>query len=124
MYLADFGVAKVLNGTIATTKTSSSAGSIGTPGFQPVEQLQAGVITTSVDVYALGCVLLELFGERRIWEGLSAMQILVKVVMEKKIPDITDLPPYAKKLVAMCLQEREKRPTSIQVLKDTLLLSE
>ena len=62
IYLADFGVSKVLHKTMATIKTNASAGSIGTLGYQPVEQLEAGVITESVDVYSLGCVLLELFG--------------------------------------------------------------
>ena len=62
MYLADFDIAEVLNGTISTTKTSSSAGPIGTPDFQPVKQLQAGVITKSVDVYALGYVIV--WGEK------------------------------------------------------------
>ena len=83
IFLADFGVSKVLHNTIATVKTNLSAASIGTPGYQPVEQLQAGIITESVDVYALGCVLIELFGGKRVWEGLSALQIVVKVVSEK-----------------------------------------
>ena len=57
IYLADLGVSKVLHKTMATIKTNASAGSIGTPGYQPVEQLEAGVITESVEVYSLGCVL-------------------------------------------------------------------
>ena len=121
VYLADFGVSKVLSGTIATVNTSSKAG-IGTPGFQPVEQLQAGKITESVDVYALWCVFYELFGEKRVWEGLSAMQILVKVVMEGKIPDTSHLPAYSKILVDMCLAKN--RATSVQVLEKTLKLSQ
>ena len=109
IYLADFGVSKVLHKTMATVKTNASAGSIGTPGYQPVEQLEAGVITESVDVYALGCVLLELFGGRRVWEGLSALQTVVKVVSEKKVPDTTHLPSAIQQLVNMCLQQRQQR---------------
>ena len=71
---SDFGVAKFLTkGTIVTSQTNSSAKSIGTPGFQPPEQLQAGVITESADVYALGCVFIELFSGSKIWQGLSAL---------------------------------------------------
>ena len=33
---------------------------------QHAEQLQAGVITECVDVYALGCVLVELFEEKKV----------------------------------------------------------
>ena len=114
----------MLHGTIATTKTNSSAGHIGTPGYQSIEQLQAGVITESVDIYALGCVIIELFGEKRIWEGLSAMQILVKVVMEKRVPSTAHRPSYIQHVVRMCLEEREQRATSTQILKNILQLSE
>ena len=55
----------MLTGTISTSRTNSSSSSIGTLGFQPKEQLQAGEIDESVDVYALGCVFVELFGERK-----------------------------------------------------------
>ena len=124
VYLADFGVAKVLHQTLATIKTNSSAGSIGTPGYKPIEQLQAGVITESVDVYALGCVLIELFGEQRVWEGLSAVQICVKVVSEKKVPTVTHLQPQIQQLVGMSLKQRSEHATSIQVLSGLLRLSE
>ena len=43
----------------------------GSPGFQPTEQLRAQSIGVESDVYAFGGVLLVVFTERRIWEGLS-----------------------------------------------------
>ena len=122
IYLADFGVSKVLHKTIATIKTNLSAGSIGTPGYQSIEQLVAGIITESVDVYALGCVLIELFGGQRVWEGLSAVQIVVKVVSEKRVPDTTHLPPAIQELVAKCLQQKTERATAMQVLNRLLKL--
>ena len=59
----------MLTGTISTSRTNSSSSSIGTPGFQPKEQLQAGEIDESVDVYALGCVFVELLGSERTGKG-------------------------------------------------------
>ena len=76
------------------TGTISTSSSIGTPGFQPKEQLQAGEIDESVDVYALGCMFVELFGERKNWEGLSALQILMKVAVEGHVPDYSHLPDF------------------------------
>ena len=125
VFLADFGVAKVLTqSTISTTKTNSSASSIGTPGFQPLEQLKAGEITENVDVYALGCVLIELFGEKKVWEGLTAIQILVKVVMEGEVPKYSHLPPYTHSICSMCLQVKDRRATAREVLHAILKMSE
>ena len=69
-YIADFGVAKVLTqSTLATSRTNSSSSSMGTPGFQPKEQLKASKIDESVDIilYAFGCVLIELFVHKKVW---------------------------------------------------------
>lgn len=122
VYLADFGVAKVLTrGTIATSKTNSSAKSIGTPGFQPPEQLEAGVITEIADVYALGCVFIELFSSKKIWEGLSALQIMVKVVVERQLPTYSEVPDNIKPVCCMCLQEKSSRASASKVLHSLMV---
>lgn len=66
---------------LTSAKTNSSSPSIGTP---PIEQLKAGELN---DIYVVGCVLVELFGEKKIWEELSAIQIMVNVVVEGKLTD-------------------------------------
>ena len=48
----------------------------GTPGFQAPEQLLAETIDVGADVYAFGALLIELFGEKAIWEGLTPYQKL------------------------------------------------
>ena len=120
VYIADFGVAKVLTkGTITTSKTKSS---IGTPGFQPREQLKAGKINASVDVYALGCVLVELFGGKQIWPGLSAIQIMVKVAVEGEVPVFSHLLESVQPICAQCLAEQDTRATASAVLYSLLSL--
>ena len=109
-------------GTLATAKTNSSSSSIGTPGFQPIEQLKAGEINEAVDIYAVGCVLVELFGEKKIWEGLSAIQIMVKVVVEGKVPDLFDLPPPVMSICSSCLRSKENRVTASFLLYALLSL--
>lgn len=110
-------------GTVSTTRTNSSSSAIGTPGFQPIEQLKAGKIDESVDIYAVGCVFVELFGEKKIWEGLSAIQIIVKVAVEEQVPTYDHLPESVWPLCKMCLQPREKRVSASMLLYNVLLLS-
>ena len=122
VFIADFGVAKVITHGTATTHTNSSASSIGTPGFQPIEQLKAGKINTSVDVYAFGCVLVKLFGEKKVWEGFTAIQIMVKVAIEGALPDFSHLPQPVKPICAQCLEKQENRIPAKTVLRFLLSL--
>ena len=85
-YVADFGVAKVS----AVTKRTFTF-KAGTPSFQSPEQLNGTNIGTHCDVYAFGCVLLELFAEKQIWEGLSARSIMFRVGVKGKHPHVTSL---------------------------------
>ena len=58
MYVADFGLDKLLKETRALGTATKIA---GTSGFQAPEKLRGEFITTAVDVYSLGGILLELF---------------------------------------------------------------
>lgn len=53
----------------------------GSPGFQPPEQLRNDSLDVPSDVYALGAVLLVLFGETPVWPALSPFQIMYKVAV-------------------------------------------
>ena len=60
VFLADFGLGKIMTTTRVFGTATMSA---GTPGFQSPEQLKGEGLGTSSDVYAMGGVLMELFGE-------------------------------------------------------------
>ena len=53
----------------------------GTPGFQSPEQLRNESVGLPSDVYALGAVLLVLFGESPVWPTLAPYQIMYKVAV-------------------------------------------
>ena len=84
MFIADFGLGKVMT----TTRVFGTATKLaGTPAFQSPEQLMGEDMTISTDVYALG---VELFRGKPIWETYAIMcQVSVKGIM----PKTDHLPP-------------------------------
>ena len=91
----------------------------GTPGFQAPEQLLAETIDVGADVYAFGALLIELFGEK---EGLTPYQIIVKVVINSKYPDYSQLPSSIQSICKICLKPKNERSNITDVLKALLLV--
>lgn len=88
----------------------------GTPSFQPPEQLRGESVTEKCDVYALGGVITELFGERPLWPSLSIHQVMYKVGVEGLYPPVEHLPAAVKTAVEMCFTSAELRASAAQVL--------
>ena len=109
MYLANFGLAKVITESGATT-SSTLVG--GTPGFQATEQLKGGKVSAKCDVYALGDVLTELFGQQPLWPKMSAYRIMVCVTVEGGFPETNHLLESIQKLTALCFTTPEKRTSA------------
>ena len=99
MYLADFGLSRVMTSTRAMGTRTLQA---GTPGFQAPEQLKAERVDEGADEYAFGVTVIELFGERPVWDGFNHYQILCKVAVEGIVPSY-DLPPSIQHVCAMCV---------------------
>jgi len=66
----------------------------GTPGFQLPEQLALKLenIDRRADVFSLGGVSAEMFGERPLWEGYTHYQIMYKLTVEGVHRPISHLP--------------------------------
>lgn len=114
VHLPDFGLAKVIT---STGSIGSKVGVVGTPGFQSPEVLKADGVDAKADVYSLGCVLVEMFEEKRLWHDYTPIQIMFKVGVESQLPKYDHLPEFVKKLCAMCLVPHDNRATSKQLLK-------
>ena len=114
IFLADFGLSQVITTKRAFgTKTMMS----GTPGFQSPEQLMAQDLDERADVYAYGVLLVELFGEKAVWEGLTPFQIMAKVVIQGTAPDISFLPLNIQAICSEYLKKKELRPSMSAVLE-------
>ena len=75
-----------------------------------------------VATHAFGCVIIELFGERSVWKGLTPFQIMCKVAVEKQMPQYDHLPVVVQEIVAQCVCNREDRIAAIQVLPKLIAL--
>jgi serine/threonine protein kinase len=117
VFLADFGLSRVITTKrVFGTKTMLA----GTPGFQPPEQLMAEAIDQRADVYAFGVLLIELFGGRPVWEGLTPFQIITKVVVQKQPPDFSHIVADIQPICSGCLEKKEKRLLMSSVLQRLL----
>ena len=119
VFLADFGLCRVMSTTnVVGTKTMLA----GSPGFQSPEQLRNENLGLPTDVYALGAVLYVLFGETQVWPGLSPYQIMYKVAVNQEKPDTACLVPQVRAICEACFEELSSRPPINQVLRDVLML--
>ncbi len=120
-HVADFGIAKRLDGESSATTTNMLA---GTPAYMAPEQADGGELTVATDVWALGCMLYELLGSKRAFEGESLTETLRKVRHEEPIPLRqlrSDAPRDLETIVLVCLRkDAERRYASANKLADDL----
>jgi serine/threonine protein kinase len=123
LLIADFGVAKVLQGDNAHTQTAA----LGTVAYMAPEQLQ-GRVTPATDIYALGCVLFQLLTGHVPYGGPAAQAMLAHI--DAAIPSIRErsdgrLPASFQPLIDRALAKRpaDRFPTAGELARafDALL---
>lgn len=78
LWLADFGIAKILSGATATIESQIA----GTPSYMSPEQITGKRIDARADIFALGCVVCEAITGRRCFGGDTYATIVYSVVHE------------------------------------------
>lgn len=112
-YLADFGLAKIAE----SDKNLTGMSVIGTPTYMAPEQAQAGELTKSADIYALGITLYQMLTGSVPYDAPSLSAILVAHIMQP-IPDIRvsrpDLPDAVQHVIeqAMAKEVPDRYPTA------------
>ena len=74
--IADFGLAKVLEGGSSALQSTQSGSSMGTPAYMAPEQIQdSSTVDARADIFALGAILYELLTGSRCFEGEKLIQL-------------------------------------------------
>jgi serine/threonine protein kinase len=125
--LADFGVSSFLRSVTLSVTSSHKT----TPNYAAPEQMDADSnlgLSVKTDVYGFGGLLLHLFGGVLPHSGLTQMQILKRVTIDKKLPsEVEQLQKLEKnwaqplaKLVTWCLSSASDRRPSISQVEQAL----
>ena len=120
LVVSDFGMAAMIGSTMVTTQTTTVA-SGGTPAYKAPEQYdsgQFGKIGPKTDMWALGCVVIEMLTGFVPWKGTPPLEIMMNVAGKRLAPTI---PQEAKGVLSAILQrcfshEQNSRPTAQEAL--------
>merc|ERR1719389_60166 len=114
--IGDFGISRVLDGTCAFAKTV-----IGTPYYMSPEVCSERPYSWASDIWALGCVLYELFQLRVPFEASSIRELMQKII-RGGIPRALKAPTAAQQLCAdLMARDSTRRPTAAQILERPLI---
>lgn len=109
--IADFGLAKTVEGDTSSTKTGEI---LGTPGYMSPEQ--AGGIVKNLgppcDVYGLGAILYRLITGRAPFAAAEAFQAVIMVLSDDPIRPRKLVPNVDRELETICLKCLEKKPAN------------
>ena len=124
--LADFGLARVLDGLPGVTIGGNS---VGTPDYMGPEQAMAGTIDARADLYGLGATLYHLATGKTPYEGDTVWEILRQVINEPFPDPLTLRPRLSSHLAAVIRKLGAKRPeerysNTSQVADDLALVRE
>jgi predicted Ser/Thr protein kinase len=105
VYLADFGIAKMVEGSPGLTQTGMIS---GTPQYMAPEQAMAAQVDHRADIYALGIVAYEMLTGRVPFAADTPVGVLMKHVQEPiPIPSAREVP---EPLVRALLKALAKKP--------------
>lgn len=117
--LADFGIARLAGDIEQHTLTGET---IGSPAYLAPEQAAGETITSAVDVYSLGLVLLEALTGRRAFPGPPVEAAVRRLITSPDLP--ASLPRAWRDLLqAMTARDPAARPTAEEVATATAAIA-
>jgi serine/threonine protein kinase len=106
VYLADFGIARLLEGSTFVTRSGLVT---GTPQYMAPEQARSEPSGRPGDVYSLGVVGYQLLTGRVPFTAESAVNVLMQHVMDPvPIPDASEVPPLVSEVLLRCLAKQSQ----------------
>jgi tetratricopeptide (TPR) repeat protein len=108
----DFGLAKTLDrgieATQAPTRTAMHTGDgviLGTVSYMSPEQARGQAVDKRADIWAFGCVLYEMLAGRPPFEGLTVLDVAVRISAETHPPLNAVVPASLRAVVDRCLSK-------------------
>src|SRR5713101_6511299 len=109
--IATDGGIKIMDFVIARLQSAEFTGSgaiVGTPSYMAPEQITNGAITPATDVFAVGCLLYELLGYHKPFEGETVHGVLYQVLTTDPKPlrtMATSIPAALERVVGKALNK-------------------
>lgn len=110
--LGDFGISKVMDGTVAEAGTV-----VGTPAYLAPEVCQSVPYGSRIDVWSLGTVLYELLSLRHPFQSSNMAATVLKIISSEPAPLPARCSEEVIQVVQLCLQkDPSKRPSAKELL--------
>ena len=123
----DFGMVKRRHeGAADETQLTGTQTLLGTPAFMAPEVILGGrTVDGRADLYAVGCLAYWLLTGRMVFDGKSAMEVLVQHANAKPVPPSArtdrEIPPELDRIVLACLaKDPADRPATADALAAAL----
>jgi serine/threonine protein kinase len=81
----DFGIAKLLAASGASTMLTATGQMLGTPQYMPPEQVRGQAVDARADVYAMGAVLAEMLTGQILVHGKSAIEVFMHHISDEPL---------------------------------------
>ncbi|QBD77937.1 serine/threonine protein kinase [Ktedonosporobacter rubrisoli] len=125
LVLADFGIARIMEGNAASGATLTSTGTIlGTPEYMAPEMAQGETIDFRADIYELGIVIFQLLSGHVPFAGNTPYAVAIQHIQEP-LPSLRRMNPAIPAAVDAVLQKatskhREERYTTVSEMAEAL----
>jgi len=115
--ICDFGLTESMERTHITKKNNG-----GSPRYMAPELFDdKSKITEKIDIWAMACIFIEIFGGPLPYEGCNNLADLTRAILvDRRAPFVPHhlAPPLAQLVRAMLDFDHRKRPTSLQVMDE------
>jgi serine/threonine protein kinase len=107
-YLTDFGLAKDTQGSVLTAPGAT----LGSLHYMAPEQIRGDPVSSSADIYSLGCVVFECLQARPPFGDRQGMRVLWAQLNDEPPDPVGASPEFAQALKAALRKDPEERPSS------------